>query len=133
MDRARPVVRGFAHDGAIVTPKLPAAHQFPIVVLNFAGTAVEVAQGRLLPFSIPLLAIGLEGVAAGPDILASLGISAIRRAVMLVTISVVLPVIVSVAVLVPVSIVLSVVVSLVAHQASVIILNSSSALVEVLE
>lgn len=114
-------------------PGLPAAHQFSVIVLDLAGALVEVAQGRLLPFSISLLAVGQERGAAGPDILASLGISTLWRTILLVVMPVALAVIASVALLVPISIILPVVVSLVAYQAAVIILNFTDALVKVLE
>jgi hypothetical protein len=88
-------------------PRLPAADQPSIVVFNLAGAPVEVTQRRLLPSSIPLLAIGLERVAVGSDILTGLQISAIRRSVPMVPISVVLPVIVAIALLVRLSAFLS--------------------------
>jgi hypothetical protein len=88
-------------------PRLHAADQPSIVVLNLADAPVEVTQRRLPPSSIPLLAIGLKRVAVGSDILTGLQISAIRRSVPVVPISVVLSVIVAIALLVGLPAVLS--------------------------
>jgi hypothetical protein len=145
-----------------VSPKLPAAHQLSIVVLNFADAPVEVTQRGLPPFSVPLLAAGLERAPESLEIPASLPISARRWAVVVVmpvsmvvvapvtwlvvmpvTLAVVapvtglvmpvaLPVVASVAWLVPVP-VLSAISPLAARHVSVVIFNFSSALVEVPE
>jgi len=100
--------------------------------------------------SVPLLAVGHERVAAGPNILTSLRVSAIGSTVvpvpgavallvivsisisLLVSISVALPVIASIALLAG-FVVLSVVSTLVARQAPINILNFPGALVKILE
>lgn len=119
-----------AHDSST---KSPAAHQFSVIVFNLAGALIEVAQGRLFPLSILLLAVGQERAAAGPDILASLGVATIRRAVLLIVMSVALPIVASVTLLVPLSVAVPPVAPPTANQAAVVILNSSGALVEVRE
>ena len=60
----------------LVSPKLPAAHQLSIVVLNFADATVKVTQRGLPPSSVLLLAAGLERAPESLEIPASLRISA---------------------------------------------------------
>ena len=132
-----------------MSPKLPAAHQLSIVVLNFADATVEVTQRGLPPSSVLLLAAGLERAPESLEIPASLHISARRWAVVvvmpvapvtgLVVMPVALAVVASVTGLVVMPIALAVVAPvtaispLAARQVSVVIFNFSSALVEVPE
>jgi hypothetical protein len=129
-----------------VSPKLLAAHQLSVVVFNFADAMVEVTQRGLSPFSVLLLAAGLQRAPHGLEIPASLHVSARWWAALvvmpvavvvvapvtgLVVVPVTLPVVASVALLVPMSV--SAISPLAAPQVSVVIFNFSSALVEVPE
>src|SRR5215472_12546446 len=120
-----------------MSPKLLAAHQLSIVVLNFAEATVEVTQRGLPPFSVLLLAAGLKRAPESLEIPASLPISARWWAVVvvmpvsmvvvapvtgLVLMPVALAVVAPVTGLVPVP-VLSAISPLAARQVSVVIFN----------
>jgi len=112
---------------------LPAA-QLAVIVLDVTVATVVIVQRGVSPLAILLLATGPESIAGNGNVLAGLGVRAVRKAIV---VSVAIPVPIAVMVAIPVTVAIMVIVAATivtrALEAAVQVLDFSTAAVIVLK